>query len=299
MLPSTFRSAVFLGSLLALAAGLSPGKETGRPAGEARKSLQGTWELVLVEHGFRQGYPGAAPMNYVFKGDEFASFIYGRSDGNKGTARFGPNKALDVTVTDGPAKGSNYAWLYEVKGDTLRIAFDFPSEWADVGKRRPGELKAKLGSTTAIWTFSRVDVPNRLPHNILDVLWAACDSIGEFEVFSLGAAGPGGFAGKWKCLKESGQLRARAPEIARALQDGVTRAGKNKGGVFRPRYGARAKGRSGPTLEMTLDFESGVVEVRLGKEKPTTWFLTGKAPRRILDRFLAGGKAPPPPRPRK
>jgi uncharacterized protein (TIGR03067 family) len=134
--------------LLCLAAHAEPEK----PADAAKdlESLQGVWNVTAVESRFTQ--QGAAsnsgqvtPRPLVVVGEEcaFSAFV--------GTLKLDPAKhALDLVVTDGFLKGRTLPCLYELSGDTLRLALANPR----TPLTRPTELKCGPG-TDLVYTCER------------------------------------------------------------------------------------------------------------------------------------------------
>jgi uncharacterized protein (TIGR03067 family) len=57
-------------------------------------------------------------------------------------------KTLDVTFTQGEAKGQTFLCIYEVTGDTLRIA------WS-AGTARPSEFVNRAGLRQELWELRR------------------------------------------------------------------------------------------------------------------------------------------------
>jgi uncharacterized protein (TIGR03067 family) len=58
-------------------------------------------------------------------------------------------KAIDLTVTQGEAKGQTLLCIYEVTGDRLRIA------WSEPGKARPAEFANRAGLRQDLWELRR------------------------------------------------------------------------------------------------------------------------------------------------
>lgn len=59
-------------------------------------------------------------------------------------------KAIDVTMTEGPSKGTVMLGIYEFDGDTLKVCFDAE------GKKRPAEFTSPPGSPTFVNVHKRV-----------------------------------------------------------------------------------------------------------------------------------------------
>jgi RNA polymerase sigma-70 factor (ECF subfamily) len=110
--------------------------------------LQGTWRKVSLE---LEGRPRARMPNvemlYVFEGNRLT-----KQHGPTGTVQVVPaEKAIIVTYTDGTGQQTTEEYLYELKGNTLRLAHDYSG--------RPKEFKTFIGSTTGIFTFEREEPP--------------------------------------------------------------------------------------------------------------------------------------------
>jgi uncharacterized protein (TIGR03067 family) len=70
-----------------------------------------------------------------------------------GTQKLDPSKSpktIDVTMTEGPSKGTVMLGIYEIDGDTLKVCFD------GEGKKRPTEFKSPPGSQTFVNVHKRV-----------------------------------------------------------------------------------------------------------------------------------------------
>jgi uncharacterized protein (TIGR03067 family) len=70
-----------------------------------------------------------------------------------GTQKLDPSKspkAIDVKVTEGPAKGALMLGIYEINGDTLKVCFDAE------GKKRPTHFKSAPGSATFVNVHKRL-----------------------------------------------------------------------------------------------------------------------------------------------
>ncbi len=115
-------------------------------------NLQGTWKFVdfqgpnadqakeLKGHGI-----------LVVTGNKMLFFL-GKLKQGEGTFTVDPSKKpkhLDVTALDGPNKGMTLPAIYELAGDTLKLAsFDDP-------KNRPKEFKYAAGDTGGLATLKR------------------------------------------------------------------------------------------------------------------------------------------------
>jgi uncharacterized protein (TIGR03067 family) len=71
-----------------------------------------------------------------------------------GTQKLDPSKSpktIDVTVAEGPNKGTVMLGIYEIDGDTLKVCFD------PQGKKRPTEFKSVPGSENFVNVHKRVE----------------------------------------------------------------------------------------------------------------------------------------------
>ena len=117
------------------------------------KKFQGTWTFESSEAG-GQKMP-ADEMKKLVLTFEGAKHTVKNGDQvlQTGTQTLDPSKspkAIDVTITEGPSKGSVMLGIYEFDGDTLKVCFDFG------GKNRPTEFKSPAGSMTFYNVHKRV-----------------------------------------------------------------------------------------------------------------------------------------------
>ena len=93
-------------------------------AKEEMKKLQGTWKLVSFEIDGKKQAADQAKMVFIFK-DNTIQFLVNDMKAVEGTFTVKPSakpKELDVTHGIGPNKGKVDMNLYELDGDTLKIA---------------------------------------------------------------------------------------------------------------------------------------------------------------------------------
>jgi uncharacterized protein (TIGR03067 family) len=117
------------------------------------KKFQGTWTLESVETGGKE-QPAAEfkGVTVIFEGDKH-TVKKGDEVIQVGTQKLDPSKSpktIDVTMTEGPNKGTVMLGIYEIEGDTLKVCFD--SE----GKKRPTEFKSAPGSATFVNVHKRM-----------------------------------------------------------------------------------------------------------------------------------------------
>jgi len=121
-------------------------------AKEVRK-FQGAWTFESSEAGGKKlpiGDLKALTLTFeghkhtVKKGDEVIQV---------GTQKLDPSKSpktIDVTMTEGPNKGTVMLGIYEIDGDALKVCFD------PQGKTRPTEFKSTPGSENFVNIHKRV-----------------------------------------------------------------------------------------------------------------------------------------------
>jgi uncharacterized protein (TIGR03067 family) len=115
------------------------------------KALAGTWEATKVKPtGQDEVAPPPGTLLLVIGADgKYSEKLMGMEN-ETGTLTVDPSKTpktLDLMILEGNDKGKKQFGLYELKGDTLTIAF------AEPGKDRPADLAGK--GADAIVTFKR------------------------------------------------------------------------------------------------------------------------------------------------
>jgi len=140
-----------------LAAGLAI---HGVSAGDTKKDqerLQGTWKATRVTVNGTE-VPGEVlksitvtirgnEINTAFKGDD-------QDMNQKAGFKLDPSKKpkqIDLVPEDGPEKGKRLEGIYEIEGDTFRMAIAPPVG----GGKRPENFNAGEGSTAFVMTFQR------------------------------------------------------------------------------------------------------------------------------------------------
>ena len=132
----------------------SGGRADDKPDVEKElKKFQGTWTFESSEMG-GQKMPADELKTAVLT---FEGAKHTVKNGDKviqtGTQTIDPAKSpktIDVTITEGPSKGTVMLGIYELDGDTLKVCFDFG------GKTRPTEFKSPPGSQTFLNVHKRV-----------------------------------------------------------------------------------------------------------------------------------------------
>jgi uncharacterized protein (TIGR03067 family) len=117
------------------------------------KKFQGTWTIESSKSGGKE-----LPANELkglivtFEGDKH-TVKKGDEVIQVGTQKLDPSKSpktIDVTMTEGPNKGTVMLGIYEIDADTLKVCFD------PEGKKRPTEFKRASGSQTFVNVHKRV-----------------------------------------------------------------------------------------------------------------------------------------------
>jgi uncharacterized protein (TIGR03067 family) len=141
---------LFLAAAEALAA--DDDKETAIK--KDRKKYTGTWQVVsLVVNGNKVEEDDVKKITVVNEADGKWSI---RVDGKvvaRGTSKIDPGskpRAIDLTTTEGDAKGQISLGIYEVGKDTRKVCI------AEAGKERPTDFKSEAGSGHIFATFKRV-----------------------------------------------------------------------------------------------------------------------------------------------
>lgn len=111
------------------------------------KKFQGTWTFESVVAGGKKVPADAFKgVTITFEGDKY-TVQKGDEVIQAATQKLDPSKspkALDVTVAEGPNKGTVILGIYEISGDTLKVCFD------PEGKQRPTQFKSASGSQTLV-----------------------------------------------------------------------------------------------------------------------------------------------------
>jgi uncharacterized protein (TIGR03067 family) len=147
---------VFLGFALLLAVtGLTAaGDDKGETVKEDRKKYEGTWQVVSLEvDGNKTAEDGARKITVVNEADgKWAVEVEGKVIA-RGTSEIDPTKkpkAVDLTETEGDAKGKTFRGIYEFEDDTRKVCL------AESGKERPKEFSSKAGNGHVLAVLKRV-----------------------------------------------------------------------------------------------------------------------------------------------
>jgi RNA polymerase sigma factor (sigma-70 family) len=120
------------------------------------QKLNGTWRKVALEIEGRQNarFHNVDTL-FIVQGDRFAIDDDHGNGSRSGRVKVIPAEhAIDLIITDGANKTTTRKLRYELKGDTLRIA------WDDSTDVRPREMKTIIGTSYGIYTYRR-EVPPR------------------------------------------------------------------------------------------------------------------------------------------
>jgi len=133
--------------------GTPPGKDAQGGTQPEQKGLQGTWKFVSMTTSSGKIRPPEqiADMKISISGQQYTLTKGGKAL-ERATLTDDPSKqpkALDLTFTQGDAKGQTLTCIYEVTGDTLRIA------WSEPGKPRPTEFANRAGLRQDLWELQR------------------------------------------------------------------------------------------------------------------------------------------------
>jgi uncharacterized protein (TIGR03067 family) len=117
------------------------------------KRFQGTWTIESSEAGGQKAPADQLKdMTVTFDGDKHT--VKNASEVIQvGRQKIDPTKSpktIDVTMTEGPSKGTVMLGIYKFDGDTLTVCFDME------GKKRPTEFKSPPGSQTFVNVHKRV-----------------------------------------------------------------------------------------------------------------------------------------------
>lgn len=142
------RFRVFLTGLCCIVGFAAPGRSGAladdKPDVEREtKKFAGTWTIESsVTGGTALPADQLKGFLVIYEGDKH-TLKFGDKVFQVGTQKIDPSKspkAIDVTMTEGPNKGTVMLGIYEFDGDTLKVCFD------PQGKKRPTEFKSAPGT---------------------------------------------------------------------------------------------------------------------------------------------------------
>ena len=119
-----------------------------------RKKYEGTWQVVSLEvDGNKTAEDDAKKITVVNEADgKWAIEVEGKVIA-RGTSEIDPTKkprAVDLTETEGDAKGKTFHGIYEFEDDTRKVCL------AESGKDRPSEFSSKADSGHILVVLKRV-----------------------------------------------------------------------------------------------------------------------------------------------
>jgi uncharacterized protein (TIGR03067 family) len=135
----------FLLGLSAFVLAMCPLVSTAQPADEKKADpFQGTWEVVKLEQGGQDLSEGLkdGPATLKFVGNKY-TFTAGE-DVEEGTFKFdakAKTPTIDLTITEGRAKGKIQLGIYKLDGDTLKVCLG-----EEGGKERPTKFSTAADS---------------------------------------------------------------------------------------------------------------------------------------------------------
>lgn len=120
-----------------------------------RELIHGTWSAVLMTHGDTEVKPAELaerPMTFKIQGDVIATAVGKGADERKQEMKFqldvskSPRQIILSPNAATTKEAKPPVWIYELKGDTLKIAY-----------RTDGEAPAdfKPGNGVVVWTLQR------------------------------------------------------------------------------------------------------------------------------------------------
>jgi uncharacterized protein (TIGR03067 family) len=130
----------------------TPADDKSEVEKETRK-FQGTWTFESSVSGGEELPADQLKMLVVtFEGDKH-TVKNGDDVIQVGTQKLDPSKSpktIDVTMVEGPHKGTVMLGIYEIDADTLKVCFN------PEGKNRPTDFKSPLGSKNFVNVHKRV-----------------------------------------------------------------------------------------------------------------------------------------------
>jgi uncharacterized protein (TIGR03067 family) len=124
-----------------------------KPAeGKAKNSIEGTWEVVSLEHGGQNAPEDQAKQFKIVITADKLTFKMGNDAAHQATYKVDPSKkppTIDLTPEEGPEKGKVALGIYSLKGDELKICASKP------GAERPTEFKSPAGTEIVLIVLKR------------------------------------------------------------------------------------------------------------------------------------------------
>jgi uncharacterized protein (TIGR03067 family) len=135
-----------------LAGALARGDDDAKAKEDAKK-MEGTWKAVKAEMAGRP-WPEEAIKKLKLQLSEGKYTILGEDNQNDyARMKLDPSKnpaVMDITWMNGRNAGSTFPAIYELKGDTLRICYDYS------GSAHPTEFKTRPKTALGLVEYKRV-----------------------------------------------------------------------------------------------------------------------------------------------
>src|SRR6266511_2312577 len=141
-----------LHAILIVTAGFVLGQENDEVKKELER-FQGTWNLVGREYNGKAAAEDDVKVmegKLVITGDKVTYTSRG-SDAREVTFKIDPTakpRAIEWTVTKGPAKGDKVLAIYKIEGDRMTVC-------AGTSEKRPKEFATKAGSPFVIVVYQK------------------------------------------------------------------------------------------------------------------------------------------------
>ena len=145
-----------MASILFLATGLLLGVPADGDAKAELAKLQGTWRIVAIEENGKSAPEEAVRSlkgTVIVEGDKH-TLKYGERSQGTVTVAVNPEadpKHYDMTIPEGPQKGTIQRGIYELKDGTWKYCQD------KGGKGRPTEFSGKAGSGWVLVVMKKVE----------------------------------------------------------------------------------------------------------------------------------------------
>jgi hypothetical protein len=201
--------------------------------------------------------------------------------------------AIDATKADGGV----VVGIYEIDGDTLRLAFRMNKE-RQQEKDRPAKFESEADSKVALLVLKREKKAgeNKLPEDARKAL----ESATELVLYSLDPASqeekPKEAFHDCKVLGKTTLKKDDAKTVASAVVKGVADSKGVVANCFDPRHGMRVTGTDGTVYDFVICFECLQVKVYAGG-KELRGALTAESPQPTLDKLLKDAGVPLAPKP--
>ena len=115
-----------------------------------QNELQGTWKFISIGgNGTTKPPERIADMKVTISGQQFTTTKGGKIVEQATLVADLSKKTIDLTITEGEGKGQTILGVYELAGDTLRIATSEP------GAVRPTEIVNRAGLRQDFWELRR------------------------------------------------------------------------------------------------------------------------------------------------